>query len=51
MREGELVEIIELAATEGWTELDISSNKLTALPPELVVTSNSSCTLEFVREN
>ena len=35
MTEAELLEVIEQAATEGATELDLSGNKLTALPPEI----------------
>ena len=35
MTEEELLEKIEQAATEGWTELDLSGNELTVLPPEI----------------
>ncbi|MEM7555513.1 MAG: COR domain-containing protein [Cyanobacteria bacterium P01_A01_bin.84] len=35
MTEEELLEVIEQAAAEGWTELDLSGNKLTTLPPEI----------------
>jgi internalin A len=35
MTEKELLQVIEQAATEGATELDLSGNKLTALPPEI----------------
>nr|WP_082650734.1 COR domain-containing protein [Mastigocoleus testarum] len=31
----ELLQVIERAAKEGWTELDLSGNKLTELPPEI----------------
>ncbi|AFY56938.1 leucine-rich repeat (LRR) protein [Rivularia sp. PCC 7116] len=35
MTEEELLQVIEQAAAEGWTELDLSGNELTALPPEI----------------
>jgi internalin A len=35
MTEKELLQVIEQAATEGVTELDLSGNELTALPPEI----------------
>ncbi|MBD2127250.1 leucine-rich repeat domain-containing protein [Microcoleus sp. ZQ-A2] len=35
MTEEELLRVIEQAASEGWTELDLSGNNLTALPPEI----------------
>ena len=35
MREEELLQLIEQAAAEGWTELDLSGNELTVLPPEI----------------
>ncbi len=35
MTEEELLRVIEQAAREGWTELDLSGNNLTALPPEI----------------
>ena len=31
----ELLQVIERAAEEGWTELDLSGNELTKLPPEI----------------
>ena len=31
----ELLQVIERAAEEGWTELDLSGNELTELPPEI----------------
>ena len=31
----ELLQIIEKAATEGWTQLDLSGRELTALPPQI----------------
>ncbi len=30
-----ILKLIEQAAKEGWTELDLSSNQLTSLPPEI----------------
>ena len=35
MTDEELLRVIEQAASEGWTELDLSGNDLTALPPEI----------------
>lgn len=35
MTEEELLQVIEQAASEGWTELDLSGNELTVLPPEI----------------
>jgi internalin A len=35
MTEAELLELIEVAAREGWAELDISGKKLTVLPPAI----------------
>ncbi len=35
MTESELLQVIEQAATEGWTKLDLSGKNLTALPPEI----------------
>ena len=35
MTEEELLRVIEQAASEGWTELDLSGNNLTVLPPEI----------------
>jgi predicted nucleotidyltransferase len=35
MTDAKLLQIIEQAATEGATELDLSGNELTALPPEI----------------
>ncbi len=35
MTEEELLRVIEQAASEGWTELDLSGNDLTALPPAI----------------
>ncbi len=35
MTEEELLQVIEQAATEGATELDLSGNELTTLPPEI----------------
>jgi len=35
MTEEELLRVIEQAAAEGWTELDLSGNELTVLPPEI----------------
>ena len=35
MTEEELLKVIERAATEGWTELDLSGRELTVLPPEI----------------
>ena len=35
MTEEELLEKIAQAAAEGWTELDLSGNELTVLPPEI----------------
>ena len=35
MTEEELLQVIEQAAKEGATELDLSGNELTALPPEI----------------
>ncbi|WP_082209748.1 COR domain-containing protein [Fischerella sp. PCC 9605] len=35
MTEAELLQVIEQAVTEGVTELDLSGNELTALPPEI----------------
>jgi Leucine-rich repeat (LRR) protein len=35
MTEEELLRVIEQAASEAWTELDLSGNNLTALPPEI----------------
>ncbi len=40
MTEEELLQVIERAATEGATELDLSSNVLTALPAEIVQLTN-----------
>jgi internalin A len=35
MTEAELLALIDRAAEEGWTELDLSGQNLTALPPEI----------------
>ena len=35
MTEEELLQVIEQAAAEGATELDLSGNELTVLPPEI----------------
>jgi len=35
MTESELLQVIEQAAREGWTELDLSGKNLTVLPPEI----------------
>ena len=35
MTEEELLQVIEQAAAEGWTELDLSGNELTVLPAEI----------------
>ena len=35
MNEEELLQVIERAMTEGWTELDLAGNELTELPPEI----------------
>ena len=35
MTREELLQVINKAATEGWTELDLSGNKLTQLPPQI----------------
>lgn len=35
MNEKELLQVIERAATEEWTELDLSGNELAELPPQI----------------
>ena len=35
MTQDELLALIDQAAEEGWTELDLSGRGLTALPPEI----------------
>jgi internalin A len=40
MDHGKILEIIERAAAEGWTSLDLSGNQLTALPPEITKLNN-----------
>ena len=35
MTQDELLQLIDQAAAEGWTELDLSGQELTELPPEI----------------
>lgn len=35
MTREELLQLIDRAAAEGWTELDLRDQRLTALPPEI----------------
>jgi small GTP-binding protein len=36
----EILKLIEQAAKEGWTELDLRDNRLTSLPPEIIKLTN-----------
>ncbi len=36
----DILELIEQAAKEGWTELDLSNNQLTSVPPEIAKLTN-----------
>ena len=40
MADKKILEVIDQAAMEGWTELDLSHHKLTSLPPEIMKLTN-----------
>ncbi|MFM6487133.1 MAG: leucine-rich repeat domain-containing protein [Dolichospermum sp.] len=43
MTEAELIRIIKQAAKDEVTELDLSNNQISSLPPEIVQLTNLNC--------